>query len=425
MKFKITPKLLTLGILLVLIPSLIIGIVGYNAAQKAVYDGVNDRLMDQAKDWKLLVDAYDTEIIAQEARVTKSANAIVTAQAKMTYELIDEALKQNDGVLTGEAKEDIFNRLNRNTVGQSGYIWILDYDGNYVLSKGRQRDGENIWAAKDSDGNFMVQDIVRIGRETSGSRIVYHSYPWLNLGETEPREKISAMVHFPELGWIVGISTYYDDLVDMKYRERTVEHVKELMAQQVIGATGYIWVVDSEGNYVVSKNRLRDGENINEAKDAEGVLFIQEAVRKAKDSPNGGTNQVYPWINIGEKNSRDKVAGLSYNKNWDWVIGVSTYYDDFAQQGSSLKAVKNTLLVVGFIAVIIGAFAALFVGLKIANPINRLTKTANKLNEGNLDVTVDVVSNDEIGELAGSMEGLVMGFKMLKKQQEESTKKKK
>lgn len=414
-------KLVTLSILLVAIPGIILGIVGYNAAKTAVYSGIEDRLMDQSQDWRLLVEAYNKEIEAQEARVRNSAKSIVTAQAKITYELIDEALEKNGGVLPEASREDIFTRLNRNTVGATGYTWILDYEGNYVLSKGRQRDGENIWEAQDSDGNMVVQDLIRIGKEANGSEIVYYSYPWLNKGETEPREKIAAMVHFPELGWIVGVSTYYDDLVDMNYRERTIEHVKDLMAEQTIGKTGYIWVTDSNGVYVVSKNRLRDGENINDAQDANGVYFIQEAVKKAKAAGNGADFQQYPWKNQGESTSRMKLAGVTYFEPWDWIIGPSAYYDDFEGEGS-LGLVSQKLWIVGVIAIILGIFISFFLAKKISKPMREMAEAGNKIAEGDLDAEVpQVKTGDEVEELGKTMTLLVGALKFLKK---EKTKKK-
>ncbi len=292
--------------------------------------------------------------MAREEQAKETAKDIVTAQAKITYELIQKSLDDNKGILSDSEKEDILNRLSRHTVGKTGYVWILDYEGHYILSKDRQRDGENIWDVKDSDGNTVVQDSLRKGREVSGSEIAYHSYPWLNPGDTEPRLKISAIFHFPEVKWVAGISTYYDDLVDMDLREKTMENVKDLIAQQVIGESGYIWVTDSNGVYVVSKNRLRDGEDISESKDADGVLFIQEAVKKAKAAGTGTDTQKYPWQNKGDLKPRMKVAGLSYMGQWDWVIGPSAYYDDFSRDGS-LGEVRNSLLTAGIVLTLLGA----------------------------------------------------------------------
>jgi signal transduction histidine kinase len=356
-------KLVVLCILLVAISTLVLGIVGYNAAEKAIYAGVDDKLQEEANDWRLLAESYERAIVTQEEQAKETAKDIVTAQAKITYELIQKSLDDNKGILSDSEKEDILNRLSKHTVGETGYIWILDYEGYYVLSKDRQRDGEYIWEAKDSDGNMVIQDLVGKGREVKGSEIAYHSYPWLNIGETEPREKIAAMVHFPEVEWVVGISTYYDDLVDMGHREKTMENVKDLMAQQVIGESGYIWVTDSNGVYVVSKNRLRDGEDISGSKDADGALFIQEAVKKAKAAGIGTDTQKYPWQNEGDLKPRMKVAGLSYMEEWDWVIGPSAYYDDFDE--GSLGTVRNSLLTAGIVVLLIGAILAFVFAKKI------------------------------------------------------------
>lgn len=414
MKIGINVKLVILAVLLVAIPCIILGVVGYKASQTAIYQGVNDRLEDQAKDWKLLSQAYNEEIVAQEIRVKKSAENIVTAETKMTYELIEKALKDNGGQLPENVKQDILNRLSRNTVGKSGYIWVLDYQGNYILSKGRARDGENIWNTKDSNGNMVIQDLVSKGRAATGSEIVLHSYPWLNNGETEPREKIAAMLHFPELGWVVGVSTYYDDLVDMTYRVRTMDHVKDLISKQVIGLTGYIWVLDSAGKYVVSKDRLRDGEDINNAKDTNGVLFIQEMIKKAKAAGEGVDHHAYPWLNKGEKTARMKVAGLSYMKDWDWVIGVSAYYDDF-QGAGSLGTVKQTLFIVGFLAILLGALIAFFAANKISSPLKKMTEAGRKIADGDLNADIPVVkTGDEVEELGITMSMLVGAIKYLR-----------
>lgn len=426
MRLGINPKLTIMTIILILIPCIVLATVGYHAAEEAVYNGVDDELMGRADDWRLLSESYQNEILAQESAAKEMAKSIVTAQAKATYELIQKELDDNNGKLTAAQKEDILDRIAGHTVGKTGYVWIIDYEGNYVLSKSRLRDGENIWEAKDSDGNFVIQDLVTKGRGVGGNDIVYHSYPWLNQGETEPREKIAAMIHFKDLEWVVGISTYYDDLVDMDYRKRTMEGMKDLVADQVIGKTGYIWVVDSEGNYVVSKNRERDGENINNAQDSDGVYFIQEAVKKAKSAGKGTDVIKYPWLNKGEKSARMKVAGLSYVEDWDWVIGVSAYYDDFQGTGT-LGKVKNTLIVVTIIAVVIGILATLLFANRITAPLRRMTQAGNKIADGNLDVEIPQVrTNDEIQDLSGTMTLLVGAIRFLKTQAaEKSTKAKK
>lgn len=141
------------------------------------------------------------------------------------------------------------------------------------------------------------------------------------------QQDVEARLQSEAQNWQSLIATVIE--IDPYLQENDKEKIKKLMSQQVIGKSGYTWVVDSQGVYQVSKNQLRDGENINDSKDANGVFFIQEAIKKAKANPNGGEFQAYPWQNKDEDKPRMKVAGLSYVPELDWIIGASAYYDDF------------------------------------------------------------------------------------------------
>ncbi len=418
---KIKEKLILVSLFLTVVPLLILGIFSYNILNNSINGGIEERLIDQSKDWKLLVESYYSEIETQELNARQTAKDIVTAQAKVTHELILKSLDDNGGVLTNNEKEDLLNRISRHTVGKTGYVWIIDYPGNYVLSKDRLRDGENIWETKDSDGNFVIQDLVAKGREALGRDITYHSYPWLNIGEDIPREKIAAMVHFPELEWVVGISTYYDDLVDMGYRERTIDGVKNLIAQQQVGSTGYIWVVDSNGVYQVSKDRARDDEDINNAKDADGVLFIQEAVKKAKAAENSADLQKYPWKNKGEDTARLKIAGVSYAEDLDWIIGVSAYYDDFEET----KDIVNTIIILILLTIFISGIVAFFIATRISKPLTQLKGVADEISKGNLDIKMpEINSRDEIYDLAEGIKGILAAVEFLTDEVESNSGKK-
>ncbi len=164
MKQTVNLKWVALCILSVVISVLVLGIAGYNAAETAIFAGVDDKLQEEANDWRLLAESYERAIVTQEEQARETAKDIVTTQAKMASELIQKSLDDNKGILSDSEKEDILNRLSRHTVGKTGYVWILDYEGHYILSKDRERDGENIWDVKDSDGNTVVQDSLRKGR---------------------------------------------------------------------------------------------------------------------------------------------------------------------------------------------------------------------------------------------------------------------
>jgi signal transduction histidine kinase len=140
-------------------------------------------------------------------------------------------------------------------------------------------------------------------------------------------------------------------VVGMLYVGVPQESVASLRASIMaakVGKTGYVYVLDSKGNYVISLGGKRDGECIWEAKDANGSLFIQEICKKAVALKEGQVGeQRYPWKNEGDAVAREKIARLVYFEPWDWVIGVGSYIDEFyeaKEQATAIGASSNRIL---------------------------------------------------------------------------------
>ena len=127
-----------------------------------------------------------------------------------------------------------------------------------------------------------------------------------------------------------------------------VEGVSSLRKQIMdikVGKTGYVYVLDSKGNYVISKDGKRDGECIWNAKDADGSLFIQEICAKAaRLRPGEKAEQRYPWKNDGDAVARVKVANIVYFQPWDWIIGVGSYLDEFDAAAREVAGVGRASL---------------------------------------------------------------------------------
>jgi len=158
---------------------------------------------------------------------------------------------------------------------------------------------------------------------------------------------------------------------------------KQIMATQV-GKTGYVYVLDSKGNYVISKDGKRDGENIWEAKDADGTLFIQQVVAKAKPlGPGQVAEQQYPWKNEGDSEARMKVVRIVYFEPWDWIIGVGSYLDEFEESVREVQDLARTSQVT-FSAVTGGSLvAALLVWFFVARGLTgKIMRFVATLTEG-------------------------------------------
>jgi methyl-accepting chemotaxis protein len=136
--------------------------------------------------------------------------------------------------------------------------------------------------------------------------------------------------------------------------------IHDSLTNVVMGQSGYIFVLDSKGTYVVSRFGQRDGESVWDAKDANGELVIQSLIGRARQTANGSlTNESYPWKNPGEAAARQKLSVVTYFAPWDWIIGVSIYEDDFAAVNQQIThSITSLFEWAGMIAVVMAGLAA-------------------------------------------------------------------
>lgn len=183
--------------------------------------------------------------------------------------------------------------------------------------------------------------------------------------------------------------------------------VRQTLMAMKIGKTGYPYVLHAQGaeqgRYVISKDAKRDGENIWDAKDATGKLFIQDICKTAlalKPDEIGWAR--YPWKNADDPAPRDKIVAVAYYAPWDWVIGLGVYEDELfaavstmdeqaavtlAQIDHNTQAANRRVLTwssgitggVGLLTVL----AAVLLTRSIARPLNRIM---SELSEGAVQV---------------------------------------
>ena len=165
--------------------------------------------------------------------------------------------------------------------------------------------------------------------------------------------------------------------------EEGLQGLRTAIMKIKIGKTGYVYVLDSKGTYVLSKNGKRDGENISMAKDANGTFFIQEICRKALAlPPEQISEQKYPWKNKDENAARIKIAKIMYYKPMDWVIGAGAYTDEIFAASNEIQKMGNKgnkiLLAVLGISFLAAFITWVFTSRSIAMPIHHIIKDLNE-----------------------------------------------
>jgi PAS domain S-box-containing protein len=119
-------------------------------------------------------------------------------------------------------------------IGKGGYAYILggkaEERGRYIVSQRGERDGENIWEAKDSDGNAVIQSIINTATSLKPGELATLRYRWQNPGEPKPRWKIVRLAYFEPWDYVIGASIYEDELQTNKaILNRGRSHVTTIM----------------------------------------------------------------------------------------------------------------------------------------------------------------------------------------------------
>ncbi|NLK94301.1 MAG: HAMP domain-containing histidine kinase [Clostridiales bacterium] len=113
---------------------------------------------------------------------------------------------------------------------------------------------------------------------------------------------------------------------------------------------------------------------------------------------NGETS--YRWIGE-EKYYEYKVMALSkpliINNE---LIGVIRYVISLENVDNEINNILTVLIVISIIVLVIGGVMSLFLSKSIINPIKHLTKTAEEMANGNLEVRSKITGQDEIGKLS-------------------------
>ncbi|MBE0534270.1 MAG: Cache 3/Cache 2 fusion domain-containing protein [Phycisphaerae bacterium] len=164
--------------------------------------------------------------------------------------------------------------------------------------------------------------------------------------------------------------------------------LREMIMGIEVGTTGYVYVLDSTGKYVISHGGKRDGEDLSQAKDAKGELFIQKICQKAVTLKSGElAEQRYFWQNAGDPAPREKVVLVTYFEPWDWVIGIGSYVEEFFEAKNQVAAIgRSNIIVLSVIsavsllvAILVWFFIATGLSRSITGIVDRLTSNAEQV----------------------------------------------
>lgn len=214
-------------------------------------------------------------------------------------------------------------------------------------------------------------------------------------------------------GWyITAYKPMYDsnrNLMGMLYvgipQEGTTT-LRNAIQKMVIGKTGYAYVLDKSGSYVISKDGKRDGENILELKDEEGVFFIKDLVAKVTSLDEGAiADHTYKWKDDSDGLVKTKIVKTTYFKKWDWIISAGSFEEEFLESANLISetsrksSIALIILICASIVVVIlvWMFVARGIMIQLGDDPSEIANVANSIAKGDLTISF----KDDGKELTG------------------------
>jgi methyl-accepting chemotaxis protein len=145
--------------------------------------------------------------------------------------------------LAGSDMSGIKSMIEGIKVGKTGYVYVLDASGRYIVSQGGARDGENIIDATDASGRRFVRSIVDKALKLKAGEIAEERYPWKNASDPAPRMKIARIGYIADAGWIVGVGSTIDEFMAAPEAIAKIGAKSSLLIGIVIGIVALLVMV--------------------------------------------------------------------------------------------------------------------------------------------------------------------------------------
>ena len=178
--------------------------------------------------------------------------------------------------------------------------------------------------------------------------------------------------------------------------------LKDKIRPAKVGLTGYMYVLDAaegnaQGTLVIHPEK--EGQNILTAKDANGREFIKEILA----TKNGVIE--YPWQSQSDPAPRAKIAVFDHYPEWNWIVVTGSYLDEFTALSRHIR--YGLIGAIALTIVIMMVLTFLSIRRWVTRPIGSALNAANQIAQGNLAITVESGSEDEVGRLMRAMREMI------------------
>ncbi|WP_136526593.1 cache domain-containing protein [Geomonas ferrireducens] len=397
---KLRWKMVVLVLPLVIIPIFLVGgIIGYISTKQA-YLGITqtskDDLQHMASFTVDLLNSHYQQFQVYKQDKEKSFHDELQTVTELAYNVVksQQNLQKTGRMDLKTAQREARNALLKVNVGKTGYIYAMDSRGELKVHVAQE--GANVFDSRDESGRYFIREMIEKAKRSKTGEILYIVYPWKNaaLGDKTLRKKMVAYRYFKEWDWIIAAGGYLEETYeDVAFERRSFEALKEKIKSKKVGKTGYIYAMDTSGNFMI--HPTGEGKNFLNATDSNGQHFIKEMCERK----NGWIR--YPWKNKGDEAPRMKIVRYEYFEPWNWIVAVGSYEEEFYQEANAIKGrILESMVVLTILVSVLAVFMVLLASRVMTEPISRMIEVIRRVKMGRLDETMPVDSEDELGELA-------------------------
>lgn len=181
-------KLILIALILLIVPSLVIGFSGWTIA-------------------KGQLDSQGKQLLQADVRSVNQTIQALNKEVLTGYLTQSQAQEQVKEMILGPKDANGHRPINKSyNLGKNGYIFILDQKGVEVAHP--SLEGKSIWKTKSSDGVMVAQQIIKKGQGKGG----YTTFMWPLPNSKQEGKKIVYSEKDPAgWGWVIVAGSYMSD----------------------------------------------------------------------------------------------------------------------------------------------------------------------------------------------------------------------
>lgn len=226
------------------------------------------------------------------------------------------------------------------------------------------------------------------------------SRPWYNkLAESKRTIITDPYTDIATKGLTVSIITpiYKSDgstLIGAAGIDIKLDRLYQMVSDYKLGTSGFYILTSADGQLIYHPDQSLKGKNVADSKMSQNII----------NEMQGKSSGFLTYTAMGKKD----YGYVSPVGSTGWKVATGMPEAEF---NNSYDSVQRSLLIDLLIALLIICLITFFIAKGIVNPLKKLEAAANQIADGNLDVKIDVKSEDEVGKVATAFSRTVESLK--------------